>query len=357
MRKRIAATLLGSAAACAVMLSPAMAGEAHRVDLANPHHEFVSGPPPETNVSPAENGFACFNRFLATDPRRPVFTVGRITDQTGKFSNEASAGGFEVTQGLTSEIYSAYGKFTPDFNVVERTDTEVPNFDIGVWKQQLLGDPNEEGVIDAKTGARVGRGLRQYRGGQILAADYYITGAITEVNYNIDSGGLQVSVQAIGGGKRVYSMSVAMDLRIVDARSLRVVKAVSERKIVRGYEIEAGIFNFLGRYLIDINGGKKAQEPLELGIRATAEEAVLKLVGAVMPAADGTNFGIACADYATDSYGNRSARMPDLVAAIGGPVSPPQSTPRAAEPLSSAAGGNAIDPGGASQAPNGGANN
>jgi len=273
-------------------------------------HEFVSGSAPETNVSPLDAGFSCFNRYLASVRSHPVFSVGRILDQTGKFSNEASVGGFEVTQGLTNEIYSAYGKFTPDFNVVERTDTEIPNFDIGVWKQQLLGDPNEAGQVDPKTGQVIGRGLRQYRGGQILADDYYITGAITEVNYDIGSGGLEVGVQNIGAGKRVYSMSVAMDLRIVDARSLRVVKAVSERKVLHGYETKAGVFNFLGQTLINLNAGTKAQEPLELGVRATAEDAVLRLVGAVLPAPDGTNYGATCADYAARAYGYAPAGDP-----------------------------------------------
>jgi curli biogenesis system outer membrane secretion channel CsgG len=319
MIRKFASTVLASVAVCALVTPAAMARDARPAELSNPHHEFVSGSAPEANVSPADNGFACFNNYLAHVRARPVFSVGHILDQTGKFSNEASVGGFEVTQGLSNEIYSAYGKFLPDFNVVERTDTEIPNFDIGVWKQQLLGDPNEPGIIDPKTGQRIGKGLRQYRGGQIIATDYYITGAITEVNYNIDSGGLQVSVQNIGGGKRIYSMSVAMDLRIVDARSLRVVRSVSERKIYRGYETTAGIFNFLGRYLIDINVGKKAQEPLELGVRATAEEAVLKLVGAVLPAPDGTNFGDTCAQYADRSYGDVRGETP---LAAAGPMSP-----------------------------------
>ncbi|HEY3800254.1 MAG TPA: CsgG/HfaB family protein [Caulobacteraceae bacterium] len=300
-------------------------------------HEFMGGSAPETNVSPLDLGFTCFNRFLAVLPTRPVFSVGRILDQTGKFSNEASAGGFAVTQGLTNEIYSAYGKFLPDFNVVERTDTEIPNFDIGVWKQQLLGDPNEPGERDPKTGQIVGKGLRQYRGGQILADDYYITGAITEVNYDIGSGGAQVGVQNIGIGGRVYSMSVAMDLRIVDARTLRVVKAVSERKIYRGYETTAGVFNFLGAYLININAGTKAQEPLELGVRATAEDAVLKLVGAVLRGSDGSNYGETCADYADRTYGDGSppsAPRPTRRADAAPPALPsgaPQPTPEAAQ--------------------------
>jgi curli biogenesis system outer membrane secretion channel CsgG len=284
----------------------ASAGSKKAVNPMNPRNAMVLGSAPENNVTATQNGFVCFANYLAKDPRRPVFSVGRLRDDSGKFSNFAnepgSAGGYEMTQGLSNMVYTALGKLAPDFAIVERTDTAIVDSEISLAKESLLGDPSEQGTwaVD-KNGQKIllGKGLRSLTGGQFQGVDYYITGAITEINYNISSGGAQLKVQGIGGGNRVYSMSIAMDLRIVDARTLRVVKTVSERKKISGNETEFGVFNFLGDYLIDINAGRKLQEPIQLGVRATMESALLKLVGA----AYGTNYGETCSSYAATTYG------------------------------------------------------
>jgi curli biogenesis system outer membrane secretion channel CsgG len=292
----------------------AQASAAQPVNMANRNEFAVQGSAPVTNTTPIENGFACFaTNYLTKTTYRPVFSVGHIADQTGKFSNEASAGGFESTQGLANMVYTAMGKLSPsdygnfpamdkgvvvlgkdgaplpspEFSIVERTDTSIPDSEIGLTKQTLLSDASES------------NGLRHLRGGQVIGTDYYITGAVTEINYNVDSGGAEGYVNQIGGGKRVYMMEVALDLRIVDAKTLRIVKTVSERKIIRGYEVKTGVFNFLGIYLIDISAGRKAEEPFSLGVRSAMESALLKLVGAAYQ----TSYGSECADWAAANYG------------------------------------------------------
>jgi outer membrane protein OmpA-like peptidoglycan-associated protein len=76
-------------------------------------------------------------------------------------------------------------------------------------------------------------------------------------------------------------MNVGVDLRIVDSRSLVVVKTISMQKQITGTEVGAGIFRFFGTELLDVNMGSKNQEPLQLGVRTTIEHGLLELLGAV----------------------------------------------------------------------------
>jgi outer membrane protein OmpA-like peptidoglycan-associated protein len=110
---------------------------------------------------------------------------------------------------------------------------------------------------------------------------YYIVGGITEVNYNIQSRGAELSVSSIGAKVRTFTMNVGVDLRIVDSRSLVVVKTISMQKQITGTEVGAGIFRFFGTELLDVNMGSKNQEPLQLGVRTTIEHGLLELLGAV----------------------------------------------------------------------------
>ena len=120
-----------------------------------------------------------------------------------------------------------------------------------------------------------------YYGGTIQVSDYYIAGGISEVNYNIASRGAEASLNNIGAKGRTYTQSVAIDLRIVDTRTLLVVDAISLSKQFSGYEVGANTFRFFGLGLVDINVGSKGQEPLQLGVRAAIEEAAIRLIGRV----------------------------------------------------------------------------
>lgn len=117
-----------------------------------------------------------------------------------------------------------------------------------------------------------------YSGGSILKSDVYIVGGITELNFNINSGGAGVEVDGIGGGVRTFAANVGVDLRLVNSSNLNVLKVVSLQKQVIGYEVSAGIFSFFGTNLFDIQAGVKNQEPLQLAIRSVMELGTMELV-------------------------------------------------------------------------------
>lgn len=234
------------------------------------------GPPVRDNRTPMDGVFACYRASLPRPDRPPVIGVGDVRDYTGKFSNlEGNA----VTQGGALMVTSALGKLGDRVRVAERFDPSVAEHELAWMDKRQLGD-GEPHTVPGQTGAPV-RWL-PYFGGSVVGSDYFIVGGITEVNYDIHSGGAEVGVNGVGPKVRVFTQSVAVDLRIVDTRSLIVVKTISLTKQYTGYETGFGTFRFFGSDLFDINIGAKGQEPLQLGIRTTLEEATLRLAGAVL---------------------------------------------------------------------------
>ena len=110
---------------------------------------------------------------------------------------------------------------------------------------------------------------------------YFIVGGITELNYNLRSGGAEFQLDQIGPKARTYTESVGVDLRIVDSRTLLVKKTVSLTKQFVGYEVGFNVFRFFDNELFDVNLGAEGQEPLQLGIRTALEEGVIRLVSAI----------------------------------------------------------------------------
>src|SRR5690606_10156318 len=96
-----------------------------------------------------------------------------------------------------------------------------------------------------------------YFGGTILRSDYYIVGGITELNYNVQSGGVQVLVAGVGPKARTFTMSVGVDLRIINTKTLVVAGTVSLQKQIVGYEVGFDIFRFWDNDLYDVSLGMK----------------------------------------------------------------------------------------------------
>lgn len=231
------------------------------------------GTPVRDNVTPMEASLACFAKSLAASGRPPVVIgVGEIKDFTGRYSiNEGNA----VTQGGSLMLFSALGKLGGTVRIAERYDSTIADRELGYMERRQLGD-GETHEVDGKKVPWV-----PYYGGTIQVSDFYIAGGISEVNYNIASGGAEASLNNMGVKRRTYTQSVAVDLRIVDTRTLLVVDAISLSKQFSGFEVGANTFRFFGLGLVDINVGAKGQEPIQLGVRAAIEEAAMRLIGRV----------------------------------------------------------------------------
>jgi curli biogenesis system outer membrane secretion channel CsgG len=287
----------------------------------------VQGPAVRENVTPLEDSFVCMAQALQATGKPPMsISVGNVKDYTGKFSE--ADGGNPITQGGALMVTSALGKLGDAVKIRERFDTQITEVELAYLSKRYLGD-GERHVIREN-----GQGLREvpwlpYTGGSILQSDYFIVGGITELNYNIQSGGAQLQVDGGGPKGRVFTVNVAVDLRIVDTQTLEVIKTTSFQKQVTGYEVGVDLFRFFASLLVDLSAGVKSQEPIQLAVRTTLELAVLELVGYV----GGVDYHTCVSSYLAGPPSGQEARQPPITdAAMAASVPPPEIAPEAFTP-------------------------
>lgn len=273
----IAATLLGGCAA---------GGGVQRAPDQAPQ---VVGPSVTRNTTPLEPAFQCMGVALRQRlPQKPKIGVGQVRDYTGKFSE--LDGGSAITQGGSLMTMSALAKLRGAVRVFERFDTTVPEWELGLLGKRYLGDEKVHAVNNGVDVQQVP--WKPYTGGTVVETDYFIVGGITELNYTITSGGVRAEINQMGPSARSFVANVAVDLRLIDTKSLEVLENVSLQKQVIGREVGLSVFEFFSDVLVDVEVGGKHLEPLQLAVRTTLEQAVLELLGPMA----GTD-PAACIDY------------------------------------------------------------
>lgn len=232
----------------------------------------IGNAPVISNETPYSTALRCLSRSIRGQGLSgPRIAVGQIADYTGK---EEFEGGRKVTQGAALMAISALAK--SGVRLVERFDTGVSELELKYANNRLIGDDEGEGAY------------RTINAGQIPGSDYYLVGGITELNFNIRSGGLDglfseenpMGTTATLVAKQ-YVLNVGLDLRLVKTSTLEVVDVISYQKQIIGRELRAGVFDFFGGNLIDIGAGEKALEPIQLAVRSVIERAVLEMVGSL----------------------------------------------------------------------------
>jgi len=235
--------------------------------------------PPSRNITPYSAALECFGKKLAASHSHKVsVAVGNVRDYSGKSSDGE---GFAITQGGSLMAYSALGRMVPGISLYERFDTQIADAELQYLANRQLGDGSKHQMPDPETAEMKEVPWKPYFGGSVLQSDYYIVGGITELNYNIQTGGGEFALNQVGAKRRSYTMNVGVDLRIVGSQTLKVYDTVSLQKQITGYEVGFGIFRFFDDDLFDVNAGLKEQEPLQLAVRTIIEKAVLELVGSV----------------------------------------------------------------------------
>ena len=186
----------------------------------------------------------------------PIFAVGEVADKTGQFDPDTN--GYALTQGISEMVISALAK-TGKAQMVERLDLRIPLAEVKLAEQNKLD-----------------RSVDDY--GKLPASDFILIGALTELNYNIVSGGAQLFVRGIGGGARTVVVNVALDLRVVDSRNFAIRYVTTLQKQIKGYEVEANVFRFFGQSLVEFDAGAIRNEPMQLGVRSVAEMSVYQIM-------------------------------------------------------------------------------
>ena len=267
MTMRRAALPLATALLLSACASP-VAGPAGR--YATP----IGNAPVTSNPTPYSTALYCLadyaRRYNLPSPR---MAVGRISDYTGTVSSD---GGRQITGGASLMATSALAK--AGARIVERYDTSVSELELRYANNKLIGDQAPDAPEDTQ--------YRRILAGQVPGSDFYVVGGVTEVNYNIRSGGFDVAGGEVdsdtpGSGivtHRVFVMNIAMDLRLVQTTTLEVVDVVSYQKQIIGREISAGVFDFLNGNVFDISAGTGGFEPVQLAVRALVERATVEFM-------------------------------------------------------------------------------
>ncbi|WP_334119972.1 CsgG/HfaB family protein [Limnobacter sp.] len=194
-------------------------------------------------------------------PAAKRFAVGRVSDFTGK---EDLVNGKRITQGAALMVISALAK--TGVPIVERFDTSIADMELKYSDNKLITDSPEN------------KAHRQIFSGSLPGSDYHIVGGITEVNYNIKSGSLESSIRFIGAAARYFVMNVAIDLRVVNTKTLEVVNTQSLQKQIIGTELNGGYFRLFSDGLVDVNAAERTQEPIQKGVRMVIEQAVFNML-------------------------------------------------------------------------------
>ena len=256
----------------------------------------IGDAPVTANPTPYSSALVCLSEYAQHyGVHAPRIAVGRIADYTGKAEDN---GGREVTQGASLMAISALAKAGAP--LVERYDTSVSELELKYANNKLISDQPEG------PGAGGPGPFRKIVAGQVPGSDFYLVGGITELNYNIRSsgvngqGGKQDATQGTGlATGQLYVMNVALDLRLVETKTMEVVDVVSYQKQIIGRQVGLGLFKFFGSNVIDISAGEGGLEPIQLAVRSMIERATVEIManlyGAPGPAA--------CVDPANDPMG------------------------------------------------------
>jgi curli biogenesis system outer membrane secretion channel CsgG len=172
-------------------------------------------------------------------------TVSKFTDKSGK-------GGWEVGQGMTDMLSTALFN-SNRFIVLERGE---------------LGEVLKE--QDLATQGRVKKGTEAPIG-EIEGAELLVVGAITEFEPNASGGGLGLITGGFGAGIGVRMAHIAVDLRVIDAKTSRILAATTVEGKAQDIGGLAGIA-VGGPLAVGLGGYSKT--PMEKAVRLCLQTAV-----------------------------------------------------------------------------------
>jgi|GEM_PF-494131 len=186
---------------------------------------------------------------------KPAIAVLEIADDTGEVTE---TGSYVVSQGAEDMLITAL-KRSRQFDVLDRVS------DDNIMQEQ---DLQENNLLAAGEPPQVG---------ELLGADYIITGSVTDYQVDKKSGGTGISIAGLGGSKEYAVASTAIDLRLIDASSGEVVWTRSLRDEIEGERVGVEAFSFMGDNIVELETGQGEQEVINLVLRTLLEEAVFEL--------------------------------------------------------------------------------
>jgi len=239
---------------------------------------------PTLTQGPMDKALACLAQFPGEDVR---IGVSNIDDLTGRYDLDGQ--GAYLTRGGSYMLMTAFSK--AGIKQVQRANTKAIEWERSLALKKGLGD-NEKNMVGGKE-----VDYRLTKTGSILGSTHIASGAFTALDFNIASGGLDVSVGGVGAGARSYRMALGFDFIITDTKSTEILYAESYSKALTGQEYKAGIFRFFTGNLVDASGGFEAHDPIQFGSQYILNYAAYDIARKIL------NAGDACDSNLPEVYG------------------------------------------------------
>lgn len=193
---------------------------------------LISGPQPEMNRTPMAAALKCVSTRTKKDVR---IGVSDFTDGTGSYE-PTSPNARIVSQRPDMMMIVALSK--GGAQLVNRNTVAVSEWELGKALERKLGDGRP-----AKMGDEI-VDFRPVKAGMLLGSTHFVTGSITELNWNIDSGVVEGGAYSAALGARTYRISIAIDIMVTDTVTTQIVHAQSYKKQLVGLETNANFFRF-----------------------------------------------------------------------------------------------------------------
>jgi len=221
----------------------------------------LAGPEVLDLSTPLARALVCIGEQVGKKASRDTFAVGKVEDMTGQSMDTARP---VITHGAALMLISALDKM--GLKQVERFDTSVAELELKYANQKLIGDETGE------------EPFKKIKAGVLSPSDYVVVGGITELDFNTYSSAFDSLVGPFKQSNRLYAITVAADLRLIETDTLKVVDTVSFKKQIFGRENQrggAGYSLYLG---LEVSNRERAQEPIQTSVRLVLERAAIDLV-------------------------------------------------------------------------------
>jgi len=218
--------------------------------------ELVKGPQITDVKTPFDEALSCLSGKISPSV---TFSVGAITDATGKEQFTEGGTGKFITQGAGDIVQSAL--FNAGVNVLNRRDPRVFEAEMK-W-----------GIRNAKN---------------MIPSRYFITGSINSLDF-IPGAGVDAQIGGLGPRYRQYRILVGLDLSVTDSSTGRLVANSSIQKQIFADELGLGVGRFFGNVLVNLDASNMRREATSLAMRQMLNLATYDMLTQLMRAQNYTN--------------------------------------------------------------------
>jgi curli biogenesis system outer membrane secretion channel CsgG len=227
----------------------------------------IKGPSPQRTSTPVKQALECVahNRKKGQDLR---LAVGDIVDGTGA---RTFTDGNSTLLPQRPDMMFTVAMYETGIKVLNRNATKVAEWEMVQSMEKRLGEGYKTTVEDQEFS------YRPVAAGSLLGSTHFVTGALTEVNWNIYSSDQKTNIAGGFRNQREYYISVAVDLMVTNTRTTEITLARSYTKQIVGKEISNGLFRFfdIGEQeagfgpleLFDVSAGAQSNEPVQNAVR------------------------------------------------------------------------------------------